>query len=120
MKTILAFSLIIIFSSCAATKQQKVAEPVRGVWVTNVASDALKSKKDVIETVQLCKKFGINNMYVVVWNNGVTMYPSAVVEESRGIRQSPVYANRDPLPEIIKEGHKQGIKVHAWIEFRLS
>ena len=120
MKIILAFFLMISFASCAVTKQQNTSEPVRGVWVTNVASNALKSKQDVIETVQLCKKFGINNMYVVVWNNGVTMYPSAVVEEYIGIKQSAVYGSRDPLKEIIEEGHKQGIKVHAWFEFGFS
>ena len=100
--------------------QNKQQEPVRGVWVTNVASDALKSKKNIKEAIQLCKKNSINNIYVVVWNNGVTMYPSKVVESYIGIKQSKVYGGRDPIKEIIEEGHKAGIKVHAWFEFGFS
>ena len=99
---------------------QKKQEPIRGVWVTNVASDVLKSKKNIKEAIQLCKKNSINNIYVVVWNNGVTMYPSKVVEEYIGIKQSKVYGNRDPIKEIIEEGHAAGIKVHAWFEFGFS
>ena len=76
---------------------QKKELPVRGTWITNVASDALSSKKNIKETIRLCKKAGINNVYVVVWNNGVTMYPSKVVEEYIGVKQSKVYKDRDPI-----------------------
>ena len=107
------------FTSCVIA-QKSQPRPVRGVWVTNVASNALKSKKDIKETIKLCKKYSVNNIYVVVWNNGVTMYPSKIVEEYIGIKQSNVYGNRDPIAEIIDEGHKAGIKVHAWFEFGFS
>lgn len=119
MKKILGFVIAILFLATNAASQ-KTQVPVKGTWVTNVASDILKSKKNIIEGVKLCKKNGINNIYVVVWNNGVTMYPSKVVEEYIGVKQSPVYGNRDPLKEIIDEGHKAGIKVHAWFEFGFS
>ena len=113
--------LFLLFGSIAnSIVAQKKQEPVRGVWVTNVASDVLKSKKNIVEAIQLCKKNSINNIYVVVWNNGVTMYPSKVVEEYIGIKQSKIYGKRDPIKEIIEEGHKEGIKVHAWFEFGFS
>ena len=66
---------------------QKQSVPIRGTWITNTASDAMKSKKNIRKAIQLCKKSGINNVYVVVWNNGETMYPSKVVEEYIGIKQ---------------------------------
>ena len=96
---------------------QPAADPIKGTWITNVASDALTSKKNIKKTISLCKKRGINNVYVVVWNNGVTMYPSKVAESYIGIKQSTVYGSMDPLKEIIEVGHKAGIKVHAWFEF---
>jgi uncharacterized lipoprotein YddW (UPF0748 family) len=99
---------------------QKRQEPIRGTWITNVASDVLKSKKNIEDAIKLCKESNINNIYVVVWNNGVTMYPSKVVEEYIGIKQSTIYGSRDPIQEIIEEGHKAGIKVHAWFEFGFS
>lgn len=111
----LLFSFI-VFSSCAQTKE----EPVRGTWITNVASEALRSEKNIKEAVTLCKQKGLNNIYVVVWNGGVTMYPSKVVESYIGIKQHPIYNGFDPIKTIIEEGHKQGIKVHAWFEFGFS
>jgi uncharacterized lipoprotein YddW (UPF0748 family) len=102
------------------TTAQKKEIPIHGTWITNVGSDALKSKKNIREAIQLCKAGGINNVFVVVWNNGVTMYPSKVAEEYIGIKQSKVYGKLDPLKEIIIAGHKAGIKVHAWFEFGFS
>lgn len=95
-------------------------DSIRGTWITNVASKALLSKKNIIETVQQCKQKGFNNIYVVVWNYGVTTYPSQVVEKYIGIKQSYVYKGFDPIACIVEEGHKQGLKVHAWFEYGFS
>jgi uncharacterized lipoprotein YddW (UPF0748 family) len=119
MRKIVILVCLIIFCSINILAQKKPA-PIRGTWITNVASDVLKSKQNIIEAIKLCKESGINNVYVVVWNNGVTMYPSKVVEEYIGIKQSKIYGSRDPIKEIIEEGHKAGIKVHAWFEFGFS
>jgi uncharacterized lipoprotein YddW (UPF0748 family) len=114
------FSGLLVFFIATAVKAQKNTEIIRGTWITNVASDILKSKKNIIKGITLCKRNAINNIYVVVWNDGVTMYPSKVLQEYIGIKQSKVYGTRDPLKEIIEEGHKAGIKVHAWFEFGFS
>ena len=119
MKKFAAYLVLSLFLHTLSTAQ-KIPVPIKGVWITNVASEVLNSKKNIEEAVLLCKKNGINNLYVVVWNNGVTMYPSKVVQEYIGIKQSPVYGNRDPIKEMIEAGHKAGIKVHAWFEFGFS
>ena len=59
----------------------------RGAWVTNVASDALVSPENIKLTVRNAVKYGINNLFVVVWNKGVTQYPSEVLEKYIGIKQ---------------------------------
>ncbi len=116
------FSLLFSFfllASCTAQKgvQLKADEPVRGTWVTNVASDALSSKEKIAETVQRCKDFGLNTIYVVTWNKGVTMYPSPVVEKYIGIREDTLYKGFDPIREIIDQGHKAGLRVIGWFEY---
>ncbi len=111
---------IVFFVLPIFVSAQKTTAPVRGTWITNVGSNALTSEQNIKEAIRLCKNAGINNLYVVVWNNGETMYPSKVVEEYIGLKQSKIYGNRDPVKEIIKEGHKAGIKVHAWFEFGFS
>jgi uncharacterized lipoprotein YddW (UPF0748 family) len=117
MKKLLFLLFIFFFlTSCAQHKE----EPIRGTWITNVASEALRSEKNIKEAVTLCKQKGLNNIYVVVWNGGVTMYPSKVVESYIGIQQHPVYKGFDPIKTIVDEAHKQGLKVHAWFEFGFS
>lgn len=105
---------------CCIGLAQAPRQPIRGTWVTNVGSKALLNEKNVKETVALCKQKGLNSIFVVVWNGGVTMYPSKVVQAYIGIKQDTVYKNFDPIACIVKEGHKQGLKVHAWFEFGFS
>jgi len=117
MVSAFAFCILLLHLNGIA---QKAAKPIRGTWITNVASEAMNSKANIREAIDLCKKSGINNVYVVVWNKGETMYPSKVVEEYIGIKQSKLYGDLDPLKEMIEVGHKAGIKVHAWFEFGFS
>ncbi len=93
---------------------------VRGAWITTAASTALDSRDNVKAMVTTCKNAGINNIYVVVYNNARTIYPSEVMQGLIGRRQLERYAGRDPLQECIDEGKLAGIKVHAWFEYGFS
>lgn len=93
---------------------------MRGTWVTNVASEALNSRENIIKTVRQSKAAGLNHLFVVVWNKGLTIYPSKVLKKYIGVKQDDHYPGRDPLQEMIEEAHKEGIKVHAWFEFGFS
>ncbi|MDR4987212.1 MAG: family 10 glycosylhydrolase [Bacteroidales bacterium] len=99
-------------------------EPVRGVWLTNVASDALFSPENVIEAVEKCHRLGINTIFVVTWNKAMTMYRSRIMKEFTGYEIDPELdpdnTGRDPLQEVIDEAAKYGIKVIAWFEFGFS
>jgi uncharacterized lipoprotein YddW (UPF0748 family) len=95
--------------------QQK--DPVRGVWLTNVASEALFSRQNIKDAVQLCADSGINHIFVVTWNKGVPLYPSQVMQKEFGILIDERYKDRDPLQELLDEAHARNIKVHAWFEF---
>ncbi len=88
-----------------------------GTWVTNVASDALDSRENIKKTVATCKASGINNIFVVVWNQGRTLYPSDIMQTTFGQKIMTKFVGRDPLQEMIEEAHKENIKVHAWFEY---
>lgn len=114
------FSTLVIyffFLNIAQAQNQLIEEPIRGTWITNVASKALSSKENIEKAVQQCKENGLNNIFVVVWNMGHTIHPSKVTKQYVGVAQNKSYVGRDPLKEIIEAGHKAGIKVHAWFEF---
>ncbi len=93
---------------------------LRGAWVTTAASAALDSRINIQQCVQTCKLAGINNIFMVVYNNGRTIYPSSVMQNLIGIPIIERYAGRDPLQEMIEEGHAAGIKVNAWFEYGFS
>jgi uncharacterized lipoprotein YddW (UPF0748 family) len=89
----------------------------RAAWVTNVASTALNSRDNIRQCVAICKQSNINHIFMVVYNNATTLYPSQVMQNTIGVRINPAFAGRDPLAEMIAEAQAQGIKVHAWFEY---
>ena len=93
---------------------------LRGMWVTTAASTALDSRANIKACVQNSKAAGINNIFMVVYNNGSTCYPSTIMQNLIGVRIRPSFVGRDPLQEMIEEAHAVNIKVHAWFEYGFS
>ncbi len=93
---------------------------LRGVWITTTASTALDSRDNIRQAVQQCKAAGINNIFMVVYNNARTTYPSAVMNTLIGKPILERFAGRDPLQEMVDEAHTAGLKVHAWFEYGFS
>jgi len=96
------------------------AQEQRGIWLTDVASFALDSEQGIKEVVQHCKRAGIQQIYVVVWNRGYTLYPSEVMQRIFGKKVAPRFADRDMLEALITAAHLENMKVHAWFEFGFS
>jgi uncharacterized lipoprotein YddW (UPF0748 family) len=96
----------------------KTSSPgIKGIWITNVASAALDTPDNLKEAVQVCKRSGITDIFMVVWNKGRTLYPSDIMNKEFGKPIMDQYSGRDPLQEMITEGHKANLKVHAWFEY---
>ncbi len=112
--------IIIFYSNICITGTFSEKAPFRGVWLTNVCSDALDSYENILKTVNVCSELHINNIFVVTWNRAETTYPSKVVQSVTGKLISEKFKERDPLRELIDAAHKKGIKVHAWFEFGFS
>lgn len=93
---------------------------MRGVWITTTASTALDSRDNIKQMVSTCKAAGINHLFVVVYNNARTTYPSNVMNTLIGKPILERFSGRDPLQECIEEGHAAGLKVHAWFEYGFS
>lgn len=121
MKAFKTYWLLVIvfigFSNDILAQKSTETNAIRGVWLTNVASNALYSNENIKATIQTCKKSGINTIFVVVWNKGLTIYPSAIMQKEFGTLIDPEFKGRDPLKELITEAKKENIKVHAWFEF---
>jgi uncharacterized lipoprotein YddW (UPF0748 family) len=113
---LLTFLSLFVSSSC----QTSETEAVRGVWLTNVDSEVLNSKENIIESVEMLDQLGFNTIFVVTWNKAMTSYPSKIMKEFTGVEIDTLFTGRDPLKELIEEAHKKNIKVIAWSEFGFS
>jgi uncharacterized lipoprotein YddW (UPF0748 family) len=90
---------------------------VRGVWLTNVASQVFYSPEGIKAAVKKCRESGINHIFAVMWNKGRTLYPSKVMQDNFGIPIEEALKGRDPLRELLDAAHADSIKVYAWMEF---
>jgi uncharacterized lipoprotein YddW (UPF0748 family) len=111
-----SFLLVISVSNCQSNK----FSAVRGVWLTNVDSEVLNSKENIIEAVNFLDDLGFNTIFVVTWNKAMTTYPSKIMKEFTGVEIDTLFTGRDPLKELIQEAHKKNLKVIAWFEFGFS
>jgi uncharacterized lipoprotein YddW (UPF0748 family) len=118
----LSFILILFLLTidCTPVKLKEQNQPIRGVWLTNIASQALFSRENIEDAVTLCDSLGFNHIFVVTWNDATTTYPSVVMKQLTGVEIQPELKGRDPLRELIDIAHAKGIKVHAWFEFGFS
>lgn len=103
--------------STVETGLPPISPYLRGVWLTNVNSQALYSSEGIKEAVKKCRQSGINHIFAVMWNKGRTLYPSKVMQDSFGIPIEEKLAGRDPLRELIDAAHADSIKVYAWMEY---
>ena len=121
MKKLSLFLSLLIFLSfhlCSQKSEKKTG--LRGVWLTNVDSKVLDSRENIAEAMQFLANHNFNVVFPVVWNNGRTLYPSDVMEQTFGVKISSRFAGRDPLKELIKEAHKNNLAVIPWFECGFS
>ncbi len=90
----------------------------RGVWVTgNYLEGGPTAIENLVESVAAAH---MNVIYIDVWYQGSTIYPSSVVPAAGGPSQNPSFAGTDPLQTLITDAHQHGIEVFAWFEYGLA
>ncbi|RKY51597.1 MAG: hypothetical protein DRP86_00770 [Candidatus Neomarinimicrobiota bacterium] len=79
----------------------------KGLWVLR---EDLADQKRIDQFLKNAKTLGFTDLFVQVRSRGDAMYHSKYVETS------PMVGNRDfdPLKYVCSEGHKKGLKIHAW------
>ena len=92
--------------------------PQRGVWIaTPEHNHFFDSPAEMARQLDEFKRLGINTVYAAMWNQGRTLYPSAVMQRLTGVPIDEKLAGRDPLQELITAARSRGIKVYAWFEY---
>jgi len=93
------------------------ATEVRGTWVTTTANDAIATPANTATTMRRLRKIGLNTVYVEVWKNGYTQFPSAALQRAIGVNGVAGMTGRDLLQETLIEAHRNGLIYIAWFEY---
>ncbi|CAA9359787.1 FenI [uncultured Microcoleus sp.] len=103
----------------AQTPPKTPTTELRGVWLTNIDSEVIFSRNNIIDAVNRLDQLNFNTIYPTVWQGGYTLYPSAAAERVFGqsVDPSPGLKDRDILKEIIAQSRQKGIAVIPWFEF---
>lgn len=81
----------------------------RSIWLDRGTIVSCQGASGMSMLFDKLKKSGINLVYFETNNAGFTMYPSKVSS------QNPQTLNWNPLASAIKEAHKRGMELHAWL-----
>lgn len=94
-----------------AFAQSMPVRPVeaRCVWLDRGTIVAAKSAAGLAQMFDRLKRAGINTVYFETNNAGFAMYPSKLT------LQNPDAAGWDPLGTAVREAHKRGMELHAWV-----
>ncbi|MFM1843732.1 MAG: hypothetical protein RLZZ490_2475, partial [Cyanobacteriota bacterium] len=110
-----------VFNLQARTLDLAPAFPftVQGVWLTNVDSDVLYDADHLKTAIADLKTTNFNTLYPTVWNDGHTLYPSAVAAKFLNHPQDPHpgLQGRDSLAEAIALAKAKDLQVIPWFEF---
>jgi len=95
---------------------------IRGVWLTNVASNVLNSRQNISNAMDLLAELNFNTVFLVTWNKTMTPHPSSVLKNAiSSLNDSTINTRFDPsrdiLQEVIEEAHSRNLKVIAWFEY---
>ena len=132
IKAILVVLGIILSINAAAPKKggdEVLAEgrAIKGVWVATLYSmdypktptqDIKELKADAEKLIKDAKDHGFNTVFLQVRPSGDAFYKSEIYPWSKyltGELSASPDDGFDPLSYIIKEAHKEGIALHAWI-----
>lgn len=127
---VLSFAVILnvwFLPDKAPKAEEENSDDMRGVWVSlvynmdypkDVSSDPETLKKYADDIINDCADIGINNIFLQVRAVSDSIYPSQIYPWSKYIAGRQGQAPEDgfdPLAYWVEESHKNGIKLHAWI-----
>ncbi len=86
------------------------AEEIKGIWITRWD---IREPLKVFKLMDNIKKYDINTLFVQVYARGEAMYKSKIAPRSLELLNAPF--SYDPLDLILKIAHRDGYKVHVWV-----
>jgi uncharacterized lipoprotein YddW (UPF0748 family) len=95
-------------------KPETETRETRALWVKRTT---MVTSESVRELVRRAKEGSFTDLIVQVRGRGDAYYESSIEPRAEALTRQP--AGFDPLALTIEEAHREGIKVHAWINIYL-
>jgi len=115
MKTRTIAALFLIFLLAGKAFGEEAGAMRKGVWVTVFSKEkVLYSKESVVKLVDLCRRAGINEIYLQVYQSGKAYYDTNLGDRSK-YEEMLKSSGVDPLDFLLGEAEKNEIKVFAWV-----
>lgn len=128
--------LILLMSATGIAVASSPKQEMRGLWVAtvygidwpsqagNTPAIAQAQKREMIALLDMARGAGFNAVLLQVRPMADALYKSSLEPWSAyltGSRGSAPFNDWDPLEFAVKEAHKRGIELHAWVNpFRFS
>ncbi len=110
---ILLIACVLLCSSGCKKEETDVTdvEETIAMWISflEYQENELPLESFVETTVTNCKELGVNTLYVHTSAFTDAFYESKIYDQNEAI------VGNDPFAMFVKEGHKQGLKVYAWV-----
>ncbi len=117
---LMSFFVVLLLNSFAPAIAQLPPQPrqeIRGVWLSGNDFSVFRNRSKVQAAMSQLRQLNFNTVYPVVWNDGYTHYPSAIMEK-KGI---PFFFKgidgQDVIADIISQAHREGLLAIPWFEF---
>jgi uncharacterized lipoprotein YddW (UPF0748 family) len=87
----------------------------RGLFVTVLQKpEVLSSRKEISDIVDIAKKARVEILFVQVYRANQAWFPSKVADQ-QPFEKNFKSVGEDSFALLIREAHREGIEVHAWI-----
>lgn len=110
--------LVVCVVPVLLTSRLEASTPeLRGVWVAWAGAN-IPSKAEIAALMEDVAEHNLNTVYVDVWRYGYPYFLSETFYRHTGKWTDPALTpGRDVLEDMIAEGHRHGLHVHAWFEY---
>lgn len=87
-----------------------------GVWVSIFSKEkVLYSKDEALNLIDTCKKSGVNQIYLQIYQSGNAYYDSSFLPRAKYTDMLKASQGQDMIDFLLKKAQENNIKVFAWI-----
>ena len=90
----------LLLTGCSSPGGAPLRAEVRGTWLTTTGNDAIATPEKTAASMRALRAVGLNTVYVEVWKNGYTQFPSEVLRKTIGVDRHPALTPRGPSDSV--------------------